>query len=417
MHRGQTEPAGSNCEVRGKIEPVAAEGRAGASAPGAETRFTVASAPPPTKLVASRPSRAEMNRRVTPMRDRFVLEYLKDFNATRAAIRAGYSPKTAASQGQRLLKSAAVGKAIARAEAKLISKTDDQVENIMKKAATIAFMDPGQLVDKNGALLPLDQMPEDARRGLTRLKVKDLFDSNRANKTRIGRRCKLSFTSKIAALRLLGKYLGGTAQISEVAGRDGKPQTPTQGREIPLEADAHKSEQSTSEILTASKTPPPKLVGKPPSRAGMKGRGSFMRDRFSVEYLKDFNATRAAIRAGYSPKTAFSQGQRLLRSAAVRKAIAEAEVRSLKNAEISVERWLKELEAIAFLDFGKFFGNGGPLPINKMPEQNRRALTTFEFAELFASDRGEKTRIAVYKISCADKPAALEMLEKYFKMV
>lgn len=402
MYQAQNEPAGSDCEVAGKIQASATQGRAGASAP-----------PPPNKQVANQPSQAEAKKRGTPMRNRFVVEYLKDFNATRAAIRAGYSPKTGASQGQRLLKSAAVGKEIARAEAKLLKKADDWVENAIKEAATIAFMDPGRLVDEKGALLPLDRMPRDALPGLTKLEVKDLFDSKRANKRRIGRRCKLSFTSKIAALRLLGKYLG-VIQTSKVGGQHVKPVTPTQHRELNLEAEAHKSERSMSEILTPSKRPPPKLVGKPPSRAGMKGRGSFLRDRFSVEYLKDFNATQAAIRAGYSPKTAFSQGQRLLRSAAVKKAIAEAEARSLKNAEISVERWLKEVGAIAFLNFGKFLDKSGPLPLNKIPEENRRALTTFEFAELLYADRGKKARIAVLTIDCADKLAALEMLHQYF---
>lgn len=42
----------------------------------------------------------------------FVREYLKDYNATAAAERAGYSPKTAASQGSRLLKNVNVQKQI-----------------------------------------------------------------------------------------------------------------------------------------------------------------------------------------------------------------------------------------------------------------------------------------------------------------
>jgi hypothetical protein len=158
MYRAQNEPAGSDCEVAGKIQPAPTEGRGGASAP-----------PPPNKQVANQPSRAEIKKRGTPMRDRFVVEYLKDFNAARAAIRGGYSPRTAASQGQRLLKSAAVGKEIARAEGKLLSKADNWVENAIKEAATIAFMDPGRLVDEKGALLPFDQMPQDAWPGLTNL--------------------------------------------------------------------------------------------------------------------------------------------------------------------------------------------------------------------------------------------------------
>lgn len=41
---------------------------------------------------------------VTPRQEKFCVEYLIDLNATQAAIRAGYSDKTAYSMGQRLLK-------------------------------------------------------------------------------------------------------------------------------------------------------------------------------------------------------------------------------------------------------------------------------------------------------------------------
>ena len=68
-----------------------------------------------------------------------------------------------------------------------------------------------------------------------------------------------------------------------------------------------------------------------------------MRDRFSNEYLKDLNATKAAIRAGYSAKTAASQGQRLLKSAAVREAIKEATARLRTMREVSPQRIIREL--------------------------------------------------------------------------
>ena len=45
--------------------------------------------------------------------------------------------------------------------------------------------------------------------------------------------------------------------------------------------------------------------------------------RFCDEYLVDLNATQAAIRAGYNPKTAYSQGQRLLKKADVKKCIED----------------------------------------------------------------------------------------------
>ena len=43
--------------------------------------------------------------------------------------------------------------------------------------------------------------------------------------------------------------------------------------------------------------------------------------RFIAEYSRDCNATQAAIRAGYSPKTAYSIGQELLKKPEIQKAM------------------------------------------------------------------------------------------------
>lgn len=57
--------------------------------------------------------------------------------------------------------------------------------------------------------------------------------------------------------------------------------------------------------------------------------------RFAEEYLIDLNATQAAIRAGYSPKTAYSIGEQNLRKLEVRTYIDArlAEIRSEKTAD------------------------------------------------------------------------------------
>lgn len=56
--------------------------------------------------------------------------------------------------------------------------------------------------------------------------------------------------------------------------------------------------------------------------------------RFCQEYLIDLNATQAAIRAGYSEKSAYSVGQRILKNVEVKKYIVE-QVERLKNEKIS----------------------------------------------------------------------------------
>ena len=56
--------------------------------------------------------------------------------------------------------------------------------------------------------------------------------------------------------------------------------------------------------------------------------------RFCEEYLVDCNATQAAIRAGYSEKTARAIGQRLLTNVDIKKYI-EQQLQKLKNEKIA----------------------------------------------------------------------------------
>ncbi len=69
-------------------------------------------------------------RPLTPKQAAFVREYLVDMNATRAAIRAKYSKRTAEQQGHRLLRNAGVAKAVASAlqrRAERLELTQDTV--------------------------------------------------------------------------------------------------------------------------------------------------------------------------------------------------------------------------------------------------------------------------------------------------
>ena len=66
---------------------------------------------------------------------------------------------------------------------------------------------------------------------------------------------------------------------------------------------------------------------------------------FVREYQKDRNATQAAIRAGYSEKTARSQGQRLLTYVDIAEAIDAAAAQHAERCDITVDSLTKELEA------------------------------------------------------------------------
>src|SRR5215218_6801474 len=65
--------------------------------------------------------------------------------------------------------------------------------------------------------------------------------------------------------------------------------------------------------------------------------------RFVAEYLIDLNATQAAIRAGYSAKTALQQGPRLLGNVGIAAEIAKATVRRTQRTEVTQDYVLTRL--------------------------------------------------------------------------
>jgi phage terminase small subunit len=65
---------------------------------------------------------------------------------------------------------------------------------------------------------------------------------------------------------------------------------------------------------------------------------------FVREYLIDRNATQAAIRAGYSEKTAYSIGQRLLKKVEVAEAIKAGESEHAERCAVTIESLTKELD-------------------------------------------------------------------------
>ncbi len=67
----------------------------------------------------------------TPKQDRFCREYLVDMNATQAASRAGYSPRTANEQGARLLANASVKSRIAELQAEVAERLNITVDDVI----------------------------------------------------------------------------------------------------------------------------------------------------------------------------------------------------------------------------------------------------------------------------------------------
>lgn len=69
---------------------------------------------------------------------------------------------------------------------------------------------------------------------------------------------------------------------------------------------------------------------------------------FVAEYLIDFNATKAADRAGYSKKTAGKQGTQLLAKSSISEAIEEAKKARQRRTEITQDKVIEEIAKYAF---------------------------------------------------------------------
>jgi phage terminase small subunit len=133
--------------------------------------------------------------------------------------------------------------------------------------------------------------------------------------------------------------------------------------------------------------------------------------RFVQEYLVDSNASQAALRAGYSPNTAESQGCRLLKNAKVAAAIAEGQKKTADKLGVTAERVVAEMAKLAFGDVRALFDEAGNLkPPHEWGEEAAAIVAGLDVVTRNVGD-GEVEHVA--KIKQWDKPKALEMLARH----
>ena len=139
--------------------------------------------------------------KLTEKQQRFVDEYLIDLNATQAAIRAGYSAKTADVQGSRMLANCKVQQAISIAMAERSKRTGINQDRVVLELARIAFVKMTDIIDSDGKIK--DDATDDDLACIESVKYKS---SESDTGLSVAREVKIS--PKLKALELLGKHLG-----------------------------------------------------------------------------------------------------------------------------------------------------------------------------------------------------------------
>lgn len=139
--------------------------------------------------------------------------------------------------------------------------------------------------------------------------------------------------------------------------------------------------------------------------------------QFVAEYLVDLNATQAAIRAGYSAKTANEQGARLLANVSLRAALQDAMKARSARTEVTADRVLAEYAKLAFLDPRRFYdANGGLIPVPLLPADVAAALSSMEVTVERSQGEDGPTFADVKKIKFADKKGALDSVARHLGM-
>lgn len=141
-----------------------------------------------------------MARSLTEKQKRFIEEYLIDLNATQAAIRAGYSPKTAQEQGSQNLSKLMVP--ISEAIAERSKRTGINQDRILRELAKIGFVNAKDVIDFEEAGVRCDA-EEDDLAAIQSIKVKQTIGEKGTTTER-----EIKLYDKKAALELLGKHLG-----------------------------------------------------------------------------------------------------------------------------------------------------------------------------------------------------------------
>lgn len=144
--------------------------------------------------------------KLTAKQQRFCDEYLIDLNATQAAIRAGYSAKTADQQGSRMLTNVKVQQEIAEKMAERSKRTGINQDRVLQEIAKLALVNIDDVVDLETGRVRETATKEDLA----------CIQSIKIKPTEFGTEREIKFYDKKGSLELVGKHLGMFKDKAEV---------------------------------------------------------------------------------------------------------------------------------------------------------------------------------------------------------
>jgi phage terminase small subunit len=137
---------------------------------------------------------------------------------------------------------------------------------------------------------------------------------------------------------------------------------------------------------------------------------------FAQEYLVDLNATQAAIRAGYSKKTARQTGTENLSKPVIAERIQELMNERAERVKYTSDQALRDLAGIIRFDFRKLYDDfGDVLPVCEWPDDAVLGVAGHDVSSIrFSRDKDdEPLNLFTKKLKFRDKLKAIELAMKH----
>ena len=186
---------------------------------------------------------------------RFIVEYMKDLSAGKAAVRCGYNP----SVGFGLVKK--YDKEIRTAMDKRAKRIEISAEMVLQEIAKLATVNVRDLYDEEGRLIPIQELPRHVTASISKIKVKMEKDGEDADgKAQWAEIREISFWDKKGSIELLMRHLNILGvEKKEITGKDGVPLIPS-AKDCKLEE--YSDEQIQALMLLAGQEDPISILPK-----------------------------------------------------------------------------------------------------------------------------------------------------------
>lgn len=140
--------------------------------------------------------------KLTAKQEMFCLEYLIDLNATQAAIRAGYSEKTAHSIGNENLIKPLIQEAIAKLKADRCDSVSVDAKYVLDRLLEIDQLDVIDILDNTGNVKAIRDWPKSWRTSISGLDVQDMLSDDTDSIIK-----KIKWPDKLRNIELLGRHV------------------------------------------------------------------------------------------------------------------------------------------------------------------------------------------------------------------